>query len=82
MMAPFGVLLYYSNRVIKNVWLDFTIDSLLILGMTVTPTLFLDVLCLKFGLYSREITPHQARIHTENDENLDSENKDQPPVIN
>jgi hypothetical protein len=65
MVAPWFALLYLSSMQVKNAWVDFLLDSLLILAMTITPTLFLDFLCLKLGLYSREVTPNQARILTE-----------------
>jgi len=68
MVAPWFALLYLSSIQIKSAWLDFFIESLLILAMTITPMLFLDFLSLKLGLYSREAAPNQARILTEENE--------------
>ena len=68
-VAPFFFLLAFNGSYPKNAWIDFFVDSLLIMGMTILPTVFLDPFCLLVGLYSREPMPDAAKIVIEEEAN-------------
>ena len=50
--APWIAILIYTSYMELNMWINFGVNAVFIIILTATPTLFLDNLCGRLGLYS------------------------------